>query len=169
MKILKKSMYLLMVCSIVLFTACSGDDDNNDDDDGGGGGGSEFLTAKVAGTNYEAAQSPTVIVGASKSNDVLAVHGGKNNGETIRITIGNYNGVGTYTAGEVITGVNSLMYVTVSPVAAWTTFFEIATGTIEITSDDGTTVEGTFSFDGYNAENQTTKSITEGKFKAVIE
>ncbi len=170
MKTIKKTMYLVMLVTTVLFTACSSDDDNDDNDDGSGGtGGSEFLTAKVDGADFAAAQDPAVIVGASLSNGILAVHGGKNNGETIRITVGDYNGVGTYSAGEIITGVNSLMYVTISPVAAWTTIFELATGTIEITSDDGTTVEGTFSFEGYNAADQSTKNITNGSFKAIIE
>lgn len=168
MKTIKKTMYLVMLFSAVLFTACSSDDDNGGDD-GSGSGGSEFLTAKVSGADFAAAQDPAVIVGASLSNDVLAVHGGKNNGETIRITIADYNGVGTYNAGETLTGMNSLMYVTISPVAAWTTMFGLATGTIEITSEDGTTVEGTFSFEGYNAEDQSTKNITNGSFKAIIE
>ena len=170
MKTIKKTMYLVMVFTAILFTACStSDDDNNNDDDGGTSGGSGFLTAKVNGIAFEAAQDPAVIVGATVSNGVLAVHGGKNNGETIRLTVGNYTGVGTYSAGESVTGVNSLMYVTISPIAAWTTIFGLATGTIEITSDDGTTVEGTFSFGGYNAADQTTKTITEGSFKATLE
>lgn len=169
MKTIKKTMYLVMVLTAVLFTSCSSDDDNNDDGGGGGSGGSEFLTCKVSGANFEAAQSPAVIVGAQISNGVLAIHGGKNNGETIRITVGDYNGVGTYSAGETITGVNSMMFVTISPVAAWTTIFELASGTVEITSDNGTTVEGTFSFDGYNAADQSTKSVTSGSFKATID
>jgi len=168
MKTIKKTMYLVMLFTAVLFTACSTNDDDDNDDDGSSGG-SEFVTAKVNGTDFEAAQDPAVIVGATVSNGVLAVHGGKNNGETLRLTIGSYNGVGTYSAGESITSVNSLMYVTISPVAAWTTIFDLATGTIEITSDDGTTVEGTFSFEGYNAADQTTKTITVGKFKATLE
>ena len=47
--------------------------------------------------------------------------------------------------------------------------FNIGSGTLEVTSDDGTTVEGTFSFEGFNAQDQSTKSITEGSFKATID
>jgi len=170
MKTIKKTMYLVMVFATVFFTACSSDDDNGGDgEDGGGGSGSEFLTAKVNGTNFEAAQSPAVIVAASVNNDVLAVHGGKNDGETIRISIFNYDGVGTYYTGDNITNVNSLMYLTLTPSATWTSTFDIGSGTIEITSDNGTTVEGTFSFEGFNAQDSTTKNITNGSFKAIIE
>ena len=37
----------------------------------------------VDGVDFEAAQDPAVIVGATVSNNVLAFQGGKNNGETI--------------------------------------------------------------------------------------
>ena len=65
-----------------------------------------------------------------------------------------------------------IQYVTISPVGGWLSngvtalVGGLTPGTIEITSDDGTTVEGTFSFDGYNGQDQTTKVITDGKFKA---
>ena len=42
----------------------------------------------------------------------------------------------------------------------------VTAGSIEITSDDGTTVQGTFSFEGYNASDMTSKMITSGEFKA---
>ena len=158
-----------MLFAAVLFTACSSSDDDGGNAGGGGNGGAEFLTAKVNGTNFEAAQDPAVIVGASISNGILAVHGGKSDGETIRVSIFDYNGVGTYATGDNITNVNSLMYLTLTPLATWSSTFDIGSGTIEITSDDGTTVEGTFSFEGFNAQDSTTKTITEGSFKAIIE
>jgi hypothetical protein len=43
------------------------------------------------------------------------------------------------------------------------------TGTINVTVEDGTVVEGTFSFEGYNADSKTSKNITEGKFKAELQ
>ena len=45
----------------------------------------------------------------------------------------------------------------------------ITPGSIEITSDDGNTVEGTFTFEGYNASDKSTKNITAGKFKAILQ
>lgn len=169
MKTFKTSIYLVLVCTTVLFTACKSDDNNNEEGGQGGGAGTEFLTAKVDGVDFEAAQDPAVIVGATVSSNVLAFQGGKNNGETIRGTINDYNGVGTYRTGNDISNVNSLSYVTITPVAAWTSTFNIGSGTVEVTSDDGTTIEGTFSFEGFNGADQTTKTITQGNFKATLD
>ncbi len=47
--------------------------------------------------------------------------------------------------------------------------FNIGSGTLEVTSDNGTIVEGTFSFEGFNVQDQTTKVITNGSFKATID
>jgi hypothetical protein len=170
MKTFKSAIYLVLVCTTVLFTACKSDDNNNEEEGGqGGGAGTEFLTAKVDGVDFEAAQDPAVIVSATVSSNVMAFQGGKNNGETIRGTINDYNGVGTYRTGNDISNVNSLSYLTLTPVAAWTSTFNIGSGTIEVTSDDGTTIEGTFSFEGFNGADQTTKTITQGNFKAVLD
>ncbi len=171
MKTLKKSIYLILLSTAVMFTACNKDDDNNDQGQNNqqNNNGAEFLTAKVDGVMFEAAQDPAVIVSASIGNSVLAVQGGKNNGETIRATINNYTGVGTYLTGNDISNPNSLTYLTLNPVASWMSTFNIGTGTLEVTFDDGETIEGTFSFEGFNAQDQTTKTITEGNFKAVIE
>jgi len=167
MKTLRKTIYLSIVCLAMVFTSCSSDDDNNDDD-GGGQGGAEFLTAKIDGANFEAAQDPAVIVSATTSNGVLIVHGGNNSGETIRATINDYTGVGIYQTGNSISNVNSLTYLTL-PANAWMSTFDIGSGTLEVISDDGTTIEGTFSFEGFNAQAQSTKNITDGSFKAIIE
>ena len=167
MKTLKNTFRILFLTLAVGFTSCSSDDDNGGGS-GGGGGGEEFLIAKVDGADFEAAQDPAVIVSATTSNGVLTFHGGNNSGNTIRGTIQSYTGVGTYTTGDNLTNVNSLTYLTL-PANAWMSTFDIGSGTVTITSDDGTTVEGTFSFEGYNASDQTTKSITNGSFKAIID
>lgn len=172
MKALKNSMYVLFLFAAVAFTACSNSDDDagdNNNNGGNGNGAAEFLTAKVDGADFEAAQDPAVIVAATVANGVLAVQGGQNDGQTIRATINGYDGPGTYETGNNIANPNSLMYVTISPVASWMSTFDIGSGTLTVTSDDGETIEGTFSFEGYNAEDMTTKNITEGSFKATIE
>jgi hypothetical protein len=169
MKTIKKTVYAIIVCVALILTGCS---KNNDDGAGAGdpsGMGSEFLTAKVNGTSFEAAQDPAVIVGATVSNGIMAFQGGKNDGETIRGTITGYNGPGTYTTGDDISNANSLTYLTLTPVASWMSTFNIGSGTVTVTSDNGTTIEGTFSFEGFNAADQSTKNISEGRFKATIE
>jgi len=175
MKLIKKCTYVLFLFAAVAFTACSSDDDNAEENNNGNGNGNgngnatEFLTAKVDGTDFEAAQDPAVIVAATINSGILAIQGGQNDGQTIRATINGYDGVGTYTTGDGLANTNQLMYVTVTPVASWMSTFNIGSGTLTVTSDDGETIEGTFSFEGFNAENNTTKNITEGSFKATIE
>lgn len=161
----------ILFLSILLFSF-SGCSDDDDDDNNNNNSGDQYFTAKVDGVDFEAAQSPAVIIGAVASNGVLAVQGGQNNGNTINFSIPNYTGVGTYTTGDNVQNMNLIQYVTISPVGGWLSngvtalVGGLTPGTIEITSDDGTTVEGTFSFDGYNGQDQTTKVITDGKFKA---
>ncbi len=167
MKTMKKLTYLLLMIAAVSFTACSNNDDDNNDGDGNTG--EEYLTAKVDGVNFEAAQTPAVIVSATNQNGVLVVQGGQNDSQTIRINIFNYNGVGSYTSGDNITNTNSMSYSTLSPVVSWVSSLDTGSGTLQVTSDDGTTIEGTFSFEGYNSEDGTTKNITDGKFKAILE
>lgn len=176
MKLIKKITYVMFLFAAVAFTACSSDDDaaaNNNENGNGNGNGdgnaSEFLTAKIDGADFEAAQDPAVIVAASIGNGVLSIQGGQNDGQTIRATINGYDGPGTYTTGDGLNNTNQLMYVTLTPVATWMSTFNIGSGTLEVTSDDGDVIEGTFSFEGFNAEDNTTKNITEGAFKAVIE
>lgn len=169
MKTLTNTFRILFLTLAIAFTSCSSDDDDGGGSGGGtGGGGEEFLIAKIDGADFEAAQTPAVIVAATTSNGVLTFHGGNNSGNTIRGTIQSYTGVGTYTTGDGLSNVNSLTYITL-PANSWMSTFNIGSGTVTVTSDDGTTVEGTFSFEGYNAQDQTTKNITNGSFKATID
>ena len=165
-------LIIIIALSIVSFTSCS-----SDDSDSGDNGGEEFLTATVDGSNFAAAQSPAVIVGAQSANGVLAVQGGNNDGTTISMAINNYTGVGTYTTGDAVSNTNLIQYLTLNGTTPSTWASSLASaalgtlmnGTIEITSDDGTTVEGTFTFEGYNANDMTTKVITNGEFKAILD
>ncbi len=166
-------MLLVMTVSLVTFTSCSSDDDN----DGGNNNVDEFLTATVDGTAFAAAQSPAVIVGAQSTNGILSVQGGTNTGNTISMAINGYTGVGTYTTGDVINNTNFIQYLTISGTtpSTWASGLASAAlgtlmpGTIEVTSDDGTTVEGTFTFEGYNGGDMTTKVVTNGEFKAKLD
>ena len=176
MKTIKNIGLLSLLCLSLLMTACKSDDEGMDaTDDSATEAGAEFLTATVDGAAFEAAQDPAVIVGAQISSGVLAVQGGKNNGETISIAINNYDGPGTYISGDELTNPNLMQYLTIDPIAAWASSLASAAvggldvGTITITSDSDGVVEGTFSFEGYNAEDMTTKMVTEGSFKANLD
>lgn len=169
MKNLKIKFLLIAVFTVFAFTSC-----NNDDDDNGGGSGDEFLTAKIDGADFAASTSPATIIGATITNGLLAVQGGDNSGNTISFQIFGYTGLGVYATADALTSTNGIRYITISPVATWdssgiTSITGITPGRIEVTFDDGVTVEGTFSFEGYNAADSTTKAITAGEFKAVLQ
>ncbi len=169
MKNSKIKFLLIAILTIFTFTSCNNSDDGND-----GSEGEEYLTAKIDGADYAASTNPATIIGATISGDLLAVQGGDNSGNTISFQIFGYTGVGVYATADAITSTNSIRYITISPVATWdssavTSLAGISPGRIEVTSDDGTTVEGTFYFEGYNASDMSTKNVTEGKFKAILQ
>lgn len=160
MKNLKKITILLF--ATLLWVSCASNDDNPDGSEGG-----EFLTAKVNGTNFSSFEdSIGASIGTGGAGDVLAVQGSNTGGDYIRINLTSYTGIGTYTIGNSITNVSSIAYGSVTPLGAWTSTFDIGNGSVEITDDNSDFVEGTFSFTGINNSDNTTKNVTEGKFKA---
>ena len=167
MKIFNFKTTFILLSIVFSLSSCSDDDDTS-------GSGDEYLTAKIDGTDFKASTNPATIIGATISGNLLAVQGGDNSGNTISFQIFGYTGVGTYATADALTGTNSIRYITINPVATWdssgiTSITGINPGTIEVTSDNGTSVEGTFSFEGYNASDKTTKNITAGKFKAILQ
>ena len=173
MKNLKKTIVVFLAMVAISFTtACSSDDDGNG---GGSNGSGEYMRAKIDGASWSASTSFDTTGGTLSTNGgitILAVQGSDEDGKAINFSIINYNGPGTYTTGDSMTNTNIIQYVTINPVAGWAS--NVATsvvggltpGSITIASDDNGVVEGTFSFDGYNADDMTTKVFTEGEFKA---
>ena len=166
---------LLAVVAISFTTACSSDDDGNG---GGSNGSGEYVRAKIDGTSWSASTSFDTTGGTLSTNGgitILAVQGSDEDGKAINFSIINYDGPGTYTTGDSMTNTNLIQYVTISPVAGWAS--NVATsvvggltpGSITVSSDDNGVVEGTFSFDGYNADDMTTKVFTEGEFRANLD
>lgn len=162
MKTLKIKTITALLIFTTLMISCS--DDDSDGDSGNEGG--EFLTAKVDGQNFSAND---LTIGATITNGVFVVQGGKSDGTTIRINVINYSGTGTYTFGDSLGNTNSINYITLTPVATWASTFNIGSGTLTVTSDSGGKAEGTFSFTGFNADDSSTKNITSGEFKATLD
>lgn len=155
---MKNLKSLLLFTCISILMSCS---DATDDDLGTTGEGT--FSANVAGTTFT---SLKVSVGAQVTNGVAAIQGSNSQGNYIRINIANYNGVGTYKTGDALANVNSISYGTINPIAMWMSTFDLGTGTIEVTEDTSTTISGTFSFTGFNASDNSSKNVTEGKFSA---
>lgn len=183
MKFLKQSMYYTMLCLALVFTSCGNDDNGDGGDDGGdNGGGAEFVTAKVDGADFAAAQNPAVLVGATKANQgglsILTVQGSNNDGDFINFTIVDYNGPGTYTTGDALTNVSLIQYGELTGTTgaeAWASNAStsavggLTPGEINVTVDADGVVEGTFMFEGYNGSDMSTKNITNGEFKANLD
>lgn len=147
---------VVLICLTMVFS-CS---NSSDEDLGLTGEGS--LTAKVNGADFA---SLNAAVAAVVTNGVLVVQGSNASGEFIRINISNYNGVGVYKTGDAISNTNSISYGTVNPIATWISTFNVGSGTIEITEETNTAVEGTFSFEGVS-DGSPNKTVTAGKFNA---
>jgi len=153
MKNLQKIVCTLMLTLVFVACGSSGDDPTS---------GSGTLTAKVDGTSFSSLKAS---VGATEVANIITIQGSDASGNFIKITINPYSGTGTYTTGDAISNLSSLIYGTINPVAAWSSVFDSGEGTITITDDDDNHVKGTFSFVGYKGSNDR-KSITEGKFNA---
>ena len=181
MKIIKKSLYLTLLCLSVIILSCSSDDNNNNDNgdnNNDNNGTEEFYMAKVDGADFTASTDPASLIGATVTTNsgmtVATAQGSTNTGDFINFSIINYNGPGTYATGDGLTNPNLLQYGKVSPLGVWASSLAsfaagLQPGQINITSDTDGVLQGTFSFQGYNGDDMTTKNITQGSFKANID
>jgi hypothetical protein len=161
MKTLQKATILLF---IIILTACSSNDDENN---GTTDSGDDYFTAKVDGTDWEAFRGPPDTVAWSEPHTgLVSIQGSDVNGQAITMNIMNYNGTGTYD----FTSSGFIQFV-VGPTQAnsgsWVcNSTSGTTGSVEITSVNGDSIEGIVSFTGKNLQDDSTKVISEGKFKA---
>jgi hypothetical protein len=158
---MKKIKILSLLAFIIVFTSCLNRTDGDEDTDVAAEGS---LTAKVDGVDYASLKTT---VSAVFNNGVAAIQGSNSEGDYIRINIINYTGIGSYKTGDLIANPNSVTYGKVAGNAAWVSTFNFGDGTIEVTGDNDTTITGTFTFTGINSsDNNSTKTLTEGKFSA---
>ncbi len=131
-----------------------------------------YFTAKIDGTDWSADMKASTTSISSPHQGSLSIQASLTTvtSGVFLINLYNYNGAGSYTVGT--GGTNSYARYTTGSVAtsnysAWKaeTPGSTTTGTFTITKDDGSIVEGTFSFDGYSEETKDTKKITDGKFR----
>ncbi len=131
-----------------------------------------YFTAKIDGVDFSADMNSSNTYANVPHNGLLTI-----SAALTTVTdgfflgnISNYNGAGTYTIGK--GGNGSYIRYTSGSVGAGTYSAwkaeepgSTTTGTIVITKDDATVIEGTVQFDGYSEEKKTTKKITDGKFR----
>ncbi len=158
MKTFKKLSILFFLA--LLCVSCSSNDEDNPIE-----GSDGFLTAKIEGDSFSSIEiSLSAIKSTNQNGTALNMQGSNSVGNFIGIGIFNYNGVGTYKTGNAVGNANSLTYGTVNPLESWISTLIAGDGTIEITAETDTHVEGTFTFTG-EGKNNSTKTITEGKFR----
>jgi hypothetical protein len=158
-------------------TGCNKSDDDGGDQGQQGGAGGESFTASINGSDFAASTDFETLISAQMTNGVLVAQGSTNSGNFINFSIINYSGTGTYTSGDNLTNSNSMQYgeVNGTAVSSWGSNLEtsavggLTPGEIIITSDANGVVEGTFSFEGYNAADMSSKMITSGRFKANVD
>lgn len=131
-----------------------------------------YFTAKIDGADWSADMQSANTSISSPHQGSLSIQAALTTvtSGVFLINLYNYNGAGSYTVGT--GGTNSYARYTTGSVAtsnysAWKaeTPGSTTTGIFTITKDDGSIVEGTFSFDGYSEETKDTKKITDGKFR----
>ena len=168
---MKSNFLMLSAMFMFLFigtTSCS------DDDDGGLGGiaASGTVTAKVDGANF---QSNEMLSTANKVTqgpaDVMTLQGTDNSGKGFQFTINGYDGEGTYTFGGASLGfiVGNWIEANASdPLNSqtWTATYDNddVRGEINISSDSGDNITGTFEFTCKNPNDGSVKTVTEGSF-----
>ena len=167
MKILKKSILVLMAFAAVSLTSCSKSDDGGDDPQGGVG----TFSAKVDGATYTPIQeSIAAQISGSGAAQALAVSAGTMDSENLQIIIVGYDGVGTYDLNMSNIGTYSYLPDPSNPDPSTVVIYstvngQASNGQIKVSSDDGNVVKGTFSFTAYNLSNPSQSvSVTDGQF-----
>ena len=180
MKTIKNTLYLSVICLSLVFTGCSKNNDDNGVAAGGAAGGGEFFTATIAGAGFAASTDIASLIGGTVSTSngmtVATGQGSTNSGSFINFNIIGYSGPGTYTTGDALTNTNLIQYGELNGTtpSVWgsglaTVVLGLSPGEIVITSDANDVLEGTFSFEGYNGSDMTSKMVTAGSFKITLD
>ncbi|MCL5128368.1 MULTISPECIES: DUF6252 family protein [unclassified Algibacter] len=155
LKILFSKTVVILILLTASLTSCSSDDDSNADQS------DYYLTAKVDGVNFS---TDYVTISAFQDNtDIYFIRGV---GEESSFGFSLESPVSTGTFSATISEDYVLFYQVINPYAVWAATEDGGSGTITITENTNSYVKGTFSFTGFNPADDSTKVITEGKFKA---
>lgn len=160
-------MFLLFIgLSSLLLTSCSSDDGESSNGDGGG-----EMTANISGQSFKSHPvSSNVVKSSAAGTTTLFVQGTNTDGIGITMSIMNYTGEGTYQFGPVTSNFNTASYTETdisNPMATqvWSASYDTtSSGSITITEESSEGVKGNFSFKGKNGNDDTIKTINEGKF-----
>ena len=150
----KTTLILLLITTVL--SSCSSDDDSTDSEQTG-----FFLTAKVDGVAYS---RDFITVSTLPDDTDIYIISAVGEASSIGLTLESPIATGTFTPA--VGGLTVLLYQETNPFAVWGASDDVGSGTITITENTATYIKGTFSFTGVNPADDSTKVITEGKFKA---
>ena len=161
-----KILSLFFFASLVL-ASCKKDDDGGEDPQAASG----TMTATVDGGSFESLEG-TVMAQETNSGGVrvMAVSAGTVDSENLQMIIQNFDGVGTYELNLANIGTYSYLPDPRNPDPTTVVVYMAVNGTtsggeINISSYTSDRVKGTFSFTGYNIQDNTdTVSVTSGSF-----
>lgn len=163
--ILSKTFLLLLL--IVGLSNCSSDDEasilgQND----------YYFTVKIDGVDFTSETTPTVSVLADQTG-FYNIQGNTASGDKLALTLVSPTSTGTIEISDQNNMVApNISYSVLSPFGVWGAGGtggqdRGGIGTVIITENNATYMEGTFSFTGTNSlDNNTIKEFTEGRFKA---
>lgn len=156
MKIVQKLSIVSLF--LLLFVSCS-EDENVADAIASGDG---VISATVKGENFESLKAVTKAI---VKNTSLSLSGANQAGDVITIGITNYSGAGTYSFGG--NSANTMVFSKTTSQTGWAVSLDTGSGTVTVSKDDGSKVEGTFSFDATSDDFGDAK-ITNGKFNVAV-
>ena len=166
MKTILKTTIIILIITTTLFSC-----NKNNNEEETGNQTTFYMTAKVDGQDFIANKDATVseFIGIVTGDEIRGVYQiDIDNYEHIRFEIIEYDdSLGTFNIGP---GLRSMSYQINTN--GWSAYYSQATGSsqgsgsVVITVNDNTHIEGTFSGTLINPTNNTQKVITEGKFSA---
>tara|TARA_R100000306_G_scaffold12304_5_gene14843 strand:- start:2400 stop:2921 length:522 start_codon:yes stop_codon:yes gene_type:complete len=162
-----KTISLILFVSLSLI-ACKSDDDGGSDPQGGEGD----FTAKVDGNSFEGLTGTVkAVITDNGAGQSLAVSGGTSESENLQMIIQGFDGEGTYQLNFTNIGTYSYLPDPNNPdpntVVVFTTVGDAQSnnGELKVSSFDGETIKGTFTFTGYNLDdNNDTVTVSDGAY-----
>ncbi|CAL66777.1 hypothetical protein [Christiangramia forsetii] len=158
--LIKFSLILLFGC--FLFSGCSNDDDSNISN--------QYLTAKIDGLDFaaEPINSIKILRNTDNYGTNLYVKGISLEGDFIEFVIYSYKGPGKYYFGNNYFDKSWIKFHQLSSLEEWETIMDLnkRSNFVEITLNDGVSIEGNFSFDGKSKMTGVSKLISDGVFRA---
>ncbi len=156
--------YFILLGALISFNSCDKDEDDNNNNNAT----DVYLRCQIDGANFEA---DPLTVGGISSNNSLTVQGNEAGLDARAMTMvlnSSYSGVGTYGFGEnEFFNIATYLPMATNPAEAYlSSFAGINAGQIQVTSDDGSYVEGTFQFNcNLQSNTSMSASITNGEFR----